>query len=44
MPNIEKYTKIYMICKFFRIYLLDFQGFNSSNFRKSILFNLSLLI
>jgi hypothetical protein len=32
------YTKIYMICKIFKIYLLDFQGFNPPNFRKSILF------
>jgi hypothetical protein len=32
------YTKIYMICKIFRIDLLDFQGFNSRNFRKPILF------
>jgi hypothetical protein len=32
------YTKIYMICKIFRIDLLDFQGFNSHNFRKPMLF------
>jgi hypothetical protein len=32
------YTKIYMIYRIFKIDLLDFQGFNPLNFRKSILF------
>jgi hypothetical protein len=36
--NLISYTKIYMICKIFKIDLLDFQGFNLHNFRKPILF------
>jgi hypothetical protein len=37
------YTKIYMICKIFKIDLLDFQGFNLRNFRKPILFEYKTL-
>jgi hypothetical protein len=46
IPNSKKqiYTKIYMICKIFRIDLLDFQGFNLRNFRKSMLFEYKCLI
>jgi hypothetical protein len=35
---VPSYTKVYMICKVFKIDLFDFQGFNSFYFRKSILF------
>jgi hypothetical protein len=34
----QNYTKIYMIYRIFKFDLLDFQGLNSPNFRKSILF------